>query len=89
MVPIRAISEALGAVVTYDDATKTANISRGNTLIKVTMNNTVATVNGVGHTLDAAAENVDGRIFVPVRFVSEGFGCNVQWDPEVLSVLIN
>lgn len=88
MVPIRAISEALGAEVGYDDATKTAIISKDGKIVKVTMDSNSAFVDDNELVLDAPAENVDGRIFVPVRFVSEGLGCNVEWIGETKSVMI-
>ena len=88
MVPVRAISEALGAQVSYDDATKTATISRGSDEVKITMYAEKAFVNGEELALDAAAETVDSRIFVPVRFVSEGLKCSVNWNAETKSVII-
>ena len=89
MVPIRAISEALGAEVGYDDATKTAIITKDGKTVKVTMDSKDAYVDEALVSLDAPAENVNGRIFVPVRFVSEGLGCNVNWVAETKSVMIN
>ncbi len=88
MVPIRAISEALNADVSYDDATKTAIIQKGDNTIKIPMNSSTAYVNGVAHTLEASAKNVSDRIFVPVRFVSEGLKSNVDWDEYNYSVII-
>ncbi len=89
MVPIRAISEALGAEVGYDDATKTAIITKDGKTVKVTMDSADAFVEDALVSLDAPAENVNGRIFVPVRFVSEGLGCQVNWVAETKSVMIN
>ncbi len=89
MVPIRAISEALGAEVGYDDATKTAIISKDGKVIKITMDSAMAYVDDAAVTLEAPAENVNSRIFVPVRFVSEGLDCNVDWVAETKSVIIN
>lgn len=88
MVPIRAISEALGATVEYDDATRTAKITRGEKVIEITMNEQTAKVNGAATALDAPAENVNSRIFVPVRFISEGFGLSVKWYDDSKSVII-
>ena len=88
MVPVRAIAEALGADVYYEDETKTAIISRGGDEVKITMYAQSAFVNGEEVTLDAAAETVNSRIFVPVRFVSEGLKCNVNWNAETKSVII-
>ena len=88
MVPVRAIAEALGAQVAYDDATKTATISRNGYEVKITMYADSAFVNGEEIALDAAAETVSSRIFVPVRFVSEGLKCSVNWNAETKSVII-
>ncbi|MDP4118008.1 MAG: copper amine oxidase N-terminal domain-containing protein, partial [Bacillota bacterium] len=88
MVPVRAIAEAMGATVNYDDATKTATIIKGGSKIEIKMYSSAAYVNGVAYTLDAPAETVNDRIFVPVRFISEGFGCNVNWDANTKSVII-
>lgn len=88
MVPVRAIAEALGAQVAYDDATKTATISRNGDEVKITMYADSAFVNGEEIALDAAAETVNSRIFVPVRFVSEGLKCSVNWNAETKSVII-
>lgn len=88
MVPIRAISEALGARVDYDDETKTAIISKEDKVIKITMDSGTAYVNDTAIALEAPAENVNSRIFVPVRFVSEGLGCNVKWAQDTKSVII-
>jgi hypothetical protein len=38
---------------------------------------------------DAAAELVNGRTMVPLRFVSENLDCDVKWDELTYSVLIN
>ena len=88
MVPVRAIAEALGAQVAYDDAAKTATISRNGDEVKITMYADSAFVNGDEIALDAAAETVNSRIFVPVRFVSEGLKCSVNWNAETKSVII-
>ena len=88
MVPVRAIAEALGADVAYDDETKTATISRNGDEVKITMYAEKAFVNEEELTLDAAAETVNSRIFVPVRFVSEGLKCSVNWNSETKSVII-
>jgi len=39
-------------------------------------------------TLDVPARAIKGRVYVPVRFVSETFQADVKWIPEINSVLI-
>ena len=80
LVPMRAIFEAIGATVEWDAATETATSKKDETEVKITKNNTTAYVNGNAVTLDVPASIYDGRFMVPVRFISESFGCEVEWN---------
>ncbi|MBE7054372.1 MAG: hypothetical protein E7391_08935 [Ruminococcaceae bacterium] len=88
LVPVRAIFEALGATVTWDDATKTATGVLGGTTVSLQINNTQAKVNGLDVTLDVPAQIVNSRTLVPVRFISESLGCKVDWDDATKTVII-
>jgi hypothetical protein len=82
MVPLRAISEALGANVTWNDATKGITISTGGTvIIRLTLGQQLP--NGLG-----ALELVNDRTFVPIRYVAEHLGANVVWNEADQSVQI-
>jgi len=48
----------------------------------------IVTVDGKATTVDAAPEIVDGRTFVPIRFIAETFGSTVTWLPETKGVTI-
>ncbi len=48
--------------------------------IILTIDDPVALVNGQEHILDAAPFIVSGRTFVPLRFVGENLGAEVEWD---------
>lgn len=82
LVPFRAIFEALGATVSWNDATRTATGTRGTTTVALTIGNNNATVNGVATRLDVAPIVQGGRTLVPLRFVSENLGATVQWVPR-------
>ena len=82
LVPLRAIFEALGATVEWDDATQTVTSEKGDTKISLTINSNIMTVNGEEKTLDVPATLIDSRTLVPLRFVSEALGCKVDWDGE-------
>ena len=49
----------------------------------------VCEVNGKEYKLDSPAVIIDGRFLVPGRFISESFGCKVQWIDETKTVVIN
>lgn len=79
-VPLRFISEAFGAQVSYDNVTQTANISLNDTNIRVTSGNKKFVVNGVEKNFDAVSHIVDDRLFVPLRAIAESLGKQVFYD---------
>ncbi len=88
LVPMRAIFEALGAEIKWDDATKTVTGTKGDVSVVLTIGNTLAKVNEKEVTLDVPAKIVSDRTMVPVRFISESLGCNVGWDDSSKTVII-
>ncbi|MBE7054037.1 MAG: hypothetical protein E7391_07175 [Ruminococcaceae bacterium] len=88
LVPMRAIFEGLGAKVEWDDAAKCASGEKGDKKVKITIGSKDAFVNGKVKTLDVPAQIVNSRTLVPVRFISESLGCNVDWDDATKTVII-
>ncbi|MCM3293160.1 copper amine oxidase N-terminal domain-containing protein [Paenibacillus sp. MER 180] len=80
MVPIRFVSEKLGADVKWDNAKQIVTIThKGNTIVMPVGSKNV-TVNGNTTTLDAMAIKKEGRVVVPLRFVSETLESSVTYD---------
>lgn len=78
LVPIRALS-SLGLNYVWNSKTKSVSISSANqNKIFVTLNSKKATMGDKTVTLDVPAQMRHGRVYVPVRFVSEAFGSKVQ-----------
>ena len=88
LVPLRDIFEALGAQVNWNAAAQTISATRGTTQIGLAINNRTASVNGAPVTLDQAATLIDGRTFVPLRFVAEATGAQVDWNGAMQTVSI-
>jgi len=80
LVPMRAIFEALGAVVTWDNSTQTAFAERNGNEIELELGNKVMYVNDKAVGLDVPAKAVNSRTLVPIRAISEAFGCDVSWN---------
>lgn len=87
-VPMRAIFEALGANVTWDESTRTVASTRGNTEIIMTIDSGDMLVNNDVITLEAPPRIIDGRTLVPVRAVAESFDCTVEWNGDTRAVTI-
>ncbi len=92
-VPVRFIAQRLGAAVTWDDDTQTVTIKKDSHVVSMVVGESVCTVDGNEIAIDAPAQTVpaaDGyvRTMVPIRFISEGLGCRVEWDDERRTVVI-
>jgi len=89
MVPVRFVSEALGARVDWSSGTKQVLIKDGATEIVLTINGVQVMVNGRPYTLDAPAQVKSNRTFVPLRFVSETLGARVDYNPGTKQITIS
>ena len=76
-VPFRALGEALGAEVEWDNDARTVTYVLGDTEIVMTIGETTYTINGEEQTMDVAPEITGDRTYVPVRFVAEALGFKV------------
>jgi alpha-tubulin suppressor-like RCC1 family protein len=81
MIPLRAIAEGLGAIVDWDDATRTVHIFRNGEMVSLTID--MPLPDGMG-----TAIILNGRTFVPLRYVSEILGAEVHWDEANQAVYI-
>ncbi len=88
MVPMRAIFEKLGAIVYWDNTTRTAIAQKGNTNVSIAIDDTTLYKNGDPIILDVPARLNGGRTLVPLRAVSEAFECDVQWNGDTQTVNI-
>ncbi|GEM_PF-2067736 len=95
MVPLRFIAETFGATVDWDPKTEGIHIelkkSDGQLIvIDMQLGNKIAYVNGNPVVLDVAPFTVEpqGRTVVPIRFIAETFGAQVDWDEALQKVTI-
>lgn len=98
LVPVRAIFEACGATVAWDQdtltviGTKNVTDDSGNdnlSTVVLQIDNTTAFVDGEPVELDVPAKVVQDRTFVPLRFIADSLGAEVNWDQEAFRVDID
>ncbi|GIO31449.1 hypothetical protein J2TS6_25900 [Paenibacillus albilobatus] len=82
MVPIRFVSEALGAEVDWEkvNGQMTVSVQNEQHTVQMTVGQMVAKVDGQDKTYGTKIELKQNRTFVPLRLVSEGLGQPVEWD---------
>ncbi len=97
LVPIRFVAESFGAVVDWEDSTKTATISHQGSRVDLSIDSDLVIVNGEKIKLDGNStpklvtfkELKDSRTMVPVRFISEVLGYQVGWDKGTYTAKIS
>ena len=77
MVPLRVVSESLGAEVQWSNSE--IILSKENMQIKLQPNNNTISKNGETEQIDAQPYIKHGITFVPIRFIAETFDCNVSF----------
>lgn len=88
LVPYRALAQTLGASVSWDAKTNRVAVTKGSTVIGLSVGSRTATVNGANIQIDVPALLVKGSTYVPLRFVSETFGLKVDFDGKAKSVTL-
>jgi hypothetical protein len=93
LLPIRAIIEALNGIVGWDANEKKVTVILGNDTIELWIGKNTAKVNGVNTLIDSTnskvvPEIINSRTMLPLRFVTENLGCDVQWEGTTKTITI-
>ncbi|MBE9913035.1 family 10 glycosylhydrolase [Paenibacillus donghaensis] len=88
MVPLAVISQGLGAFVNWNHTEKTVVIQQNGSMMSLTKGKKTALVNGSNVDLDASVEIKNGRTMVPLRFVGENLGLQVNWNQAEQSIVM-
>lgn len=93
-VPLREYSEALGAKVDWNDATKTATVSFKGGSVELTIDSTSIVVNGAVKPIDTPAPYYyesagESKTYIPLRLMAEGLGFDVQYVQQSRTAYIN
>ncbi|GEM_PF-6951231 len=92
LVPVRAVFEALGAEVSWDEKTKSAVAESNGTQVEITADKEQMQIKKGTDTrevtLSASAKIENGRMLVPLRAVAEAFMAEVSWNMKTNTVEI-
>ena len=81
LVPIRIVTETLGGKVDWNDATKEVTLNIDGKEIKMT-------IGVILEKYGVAPMIINDRTYVPIRFVADELGAEVQWNEETKTVTI-
>ncbi len=88
LVPLRAVAEALEAVVSWSEKDRVITVEKGTRRVTLMAGSRLAVVNGQSRQLDVPPVVLDGRALVPLRFLSEHFGLQVRWSDAEQAVFL-
>ncbi len=82
LLPVRAVVEEIGGTVGWNGEKQEVTLAYKQNTIILTINNTTAYLNGEAQTLDTAPTIINDRTMLPIRFIAESFGFDVDWNNE-------
>ena len=88
LLPIRVIIESLGGTVEWNAKEQKVTITLNGHSIILWIVKTTALVDGSKTTLDVASQIINGRTYLPLRFIAENLNALVQWDQSTKTVTI-
>ncbi|MBU5464458.1 copper amine oxidase N-terminal domain-containing protein [Anaerotignum sp. MSJ-24] len=90
MLPLRAVSEALDANVSWNDATKSITVMRGQRVVSFSVGSRNMYINGTVVPMNTSVEIKDGRAFIPVRDIANALSISkIDWNEETKTVTLN
>ena len=88
LVPMRFLFEQIGADVEWDSKTQTATAMLDNKAVTFSIDNVNARINNKPAKMDVPARLVNGKTMVPLRFLSENMGYDVDWDADSRTAIV-
>lgn len=82
LVPARAVFEAMGGNVEWNEVSREVTITVRDVDVKLKIDSKTAYINGSDKRLDVPAKIIKNRTMIPIRFVSEAVGSEVSWDEK-------
>ena len=82
LVPVRAVSETVGADVDWDGGTRTATVKMNGKTISIPIDSYTIYSGGSEVSVDVPAQIINDRTMLPLRAVGEQLGLDVDWSQE-------
>ncbi|MBD0384420.1 stalk domain-containing protein [Paenibacillus sedimenti] len=89
LVPMRTIFEAEGAIVSWDEGTRTVTAHKEGVVFTYRIGETAAYKNQERLEMPVSGKIIDGFTMVPLRFISETLGNLVKWHEYSRSITIS
>ncbi|MEQ8176309.1 MAG: stalk domain-containing protein [Syntrophomonadaceae bacterium] len=88
LVPVKAIMDAVGGTLAWDDTEKRVTIGCNGQTVELWIGSNATRVNGSTGTTDVAPQIMNDRTMLPIGFISQNLGLSVTWQAETNQVVI-
>lgn len=88
LVPIKAIMDAVGGTLAWDDAEKRVTIGYNGQTVELWIGSNLTRVNGSAGTTDVAPQIMNDRTMLPIGFISQNLGLGITWQADTNQVVI-
>lgn len=89
LLPVRSVGNALGGNVTWDNATKTVFVEKGDTTVIAPIGEKFILINDETKPINISPQILDGKTYIPLRVVGEALSCDIVWINETKTVEIS
>lgn len=88
LLPVRAIIEAMEGTVAWDGTERKVTVACNGRTVELWIGSLNTRVNGESKLTDVAPQIINDRTMLPLRFISENLGLDVEWNAETRSVTV-
>jgi hypothetical protein len=88
LLPVRTVIEGIGGSIDWNEEKQEVTLVYGQDTIRLTIGSDTAYLNNTVQMLDTAPTIINGRTMLPIRFISESFNFDVDWNGETQTVTI-
>lgn len=86
LVPLRFVTENLDVEVEWDEAAGRAILTKDSKIVEFYPNSSRVEFDNIAVKLDVAAQTIEGRLYIPLRAISELFGQNVSFKKGIIMI---
>jgi len=88
LVPIRAIIEAMGGTAGYDAVARKVSLAAKGYSVDMWLDVRQIVADGISKEIDVAPTIINDRTMLPLRFVAENMGCEIEWIGSTQQIII-
>jgi hypothetical protein len=88
LVPIRAIVETIDGSVDWDETEQKITLAANGRRVEMWLERNDILADGESYSIDVAPTIVNDRTMLPIRFVAENLGCQIEWIGSTQEVII-